>query len=65
MAGLLMEWIGRKRAVHLVSIPFLLGWLIIALSPNLFVLYIGRAITGVAIGRLYVNLFTSTVTIAK
>ncbi|XP_054278714.1 facilitated trehalose transporter Tret1-2 homolog [Macrosteles quadrilineatus] len=50
LSGLLMEWLGRKRAVQLVSIPFLLGWLIIACCNNLFFLCIGRAITGVAIG---------------
>ncbi|XP_046661074.1 facilitated trehalose transporter Tret1-like isoform X1 [Homalodisca vitripennis] len=50
LSGLLMEWLGRKKAVQLVSIPFLLGWLTIALSSNLFILCIGRAITGVAIG---------------
>uniref|UniRef100_A0A1B6DNR0 Major facilitator superfamily (MFS) profile domain-containing protein n=2 Tax=Clastoptera arizonana TaxID=38151 RepID=A0A1B6DNR0_9HEMI len=50
LSGILMEWLGRKRAVQLVSIPFFVGWLMIAFSQNLLILCIGRAITGMAIG---------------
>lgn len=50
LSGVLMEWLGRKRTVQLVSLPFLIGWIMIALSPNMITLCIGRAITGMAIG---------------
>lgn len=50
ISGVLMEWLGRKRAVQLVSLPFLIGWIMIALSQDMVTLCIGRAITGVAIG---------------
>lgn len=52
LSGILMEWLGRKRAVQLVSIPFLIGWIMIAVSQDLLTLCIGRAITGMAIGKL-------------
>lgn len=50
LSGVLMEWLGRKRTVQLVSLPFLIGWIMIALSHDMITLCIGRAITGMAIG---------------
>ncbi|XP_044764135.1 facilitated trehalose transporter Tret1-like [Coccinella septempunctata] len=49
-SGVLAEYMGRKIAIQLTTIPFLLGWLCIGLSTQLKWIYIGRIITGIAAG---------------
>ncbi|XP_072159152.1 facilitated trehalose transporter Tret1 isoform X2 [Bemisia tabaci] len=50
LSGVCMEIFGRRTAVQLTSLPFLIGWTIIALSQTLTTLCIGRFISGMAIG---------------
>jgi len=51
MSGVFMQTLGRKTTVQLTSIPFLIGWTIIGLSTNVTNIYLGRFISGVAIGK--------------
>jgi SP family facilitated glucose transporter-like MFS transporter 8 len=50
LAGILMEMFGRKTTVKLTSLPYIIGWVLISLSDNIFKLYAGRFISGVAVG---------------
>jgi len=45
--GSLLEHIGRKRTMVLITIPFTIGYLLMGLSQNVLMLYAGRFITGV------------------
>jgi SP family facilitated glucose transporter-like MFS transporter 8 len=47
-----MEIFGRKTTVKLTSLPYIIGWVLISLSDNIFKLYAGRFISGVAVGKL-------------
>ncbi|KAK9505293.1 hypothetical protein O3M35_009383 [Rhynocoris fuscipes] len=49
-SGLLAEAVGRKTTIQITALPFLIGWLLMALSPTKTLLCIGRFITGFAIG---------------
>nr|CAD7596399.1 unnamed protein product [Timema genevievae] len=49
-AGILMEIFGRKTTVKMTSLPYLVGWILIALSDNIVKMYVGRFISGLAVG---------------
>lgn len=60
VAGLCAEWLGRRSAIALASVPHAAGWLFIALSKSVPMLYVGRFISGIGMGManglyLYVN----------
>lgn len=51
LAGLTMDYLGRRSAILIFSLPFLFGWIIMYsayfLRPDgFFLLYIGRLVTG-------------------
>ncbi|KAJ3653787.1 hypothetical protein Zmor_013021 [Zophobas morio] len=50
LSGLLAEYVGRKKAIQISSIPFLVGWLCIGLADDIALLYAGRLVTGIAAG---------------
>ncbi|XP_076634432.1 facilitated trehalose transporter Tret1 [Colletes latitarsis] len=50
IAGLCAEWFGRRSAIALASLPHAAGWLLIALSKNVPMLYAGRFISGIGMG---------------
>ncbi|XP_031832720.1 facilitated trehalose transporter Tret1 isoform X3 [Nomia melanderi] len=50
IAGLCAEWFGRRSAIALASLPHAAGWLLIALSTNVPMLYVGRFISGIGMG---------------
>ncbi|RWS24063.1 solute carrier family 2: facilitated glucose transporter member 8-like protein [Leptotrombidium deliense] len=45
-----VEKFGRKGTLMLCSIPCVIGWIMIAYADNIYVLLIGRFLTGVAVG---------------
>lgn len=47
-----MDNFGRKRAQQLCCLVCLIGWLDIALSPNVAVLCVGRFLTGLCVGLI-------------
>lgn len=55
MSGTIMEVWGRKTTLQVASIPFLIGWLLMAYADNYMSLCVGRFITGVAIGKFLVG----------
>ncbi|XP_078033757.1 facilitated trehalose transporter Tret1 isoform X2 [Augochlora pura] len=50
IAGLCAEWFGRRSAIALASLPHAAGWLLIALSTNVPMLYVGRFVSGIGMG---------------
>ena len=52
LGGLLMERLGRCATHQLISVPYVLGWVIISLAHNTAMLYIGRFLTGLCVGMI-------------
>ncbi|XP_017774084.1 PREDICTED: facilitated trehalose transporter Tret1-like [Nicrophorus vespilloides] len=61
--GFICDKIGRKIAMLLLIIPFMLGWLIIIFATNIEMLYAGRFITGLICGAFCISvpLYTSEI----
>ncbi|XP_057814283.2 sugar transporter ERD6-like 6 isoform X3 [Cryptomeria japonica] len=62
VSGLLADYIGRKGALVVASIPNILGWIAICLAKDSSFLYIGRSLTGLGVGIIS---FTVPVYIAE
>lgn len=50
ISGMLADWLGRKKTILLTALICILGATIISVSHSFFLLSLGRAITGLAIG---------------
>lgn len=50
LAGWMMEKQGRKRTLLFSSLPFLLGWLLIAYGSSVNIMHLGRILTGFSSG---------------
>lgn len=48
--GVAMDFLGRKKTLILLGVPYFIGWLIIALAHSLPLILIGRFLTGFPIG---------------
>ena len=48
--GILADLVGRKHAMLIMVVPFILGWLLIICANSLLMLYIGRFIIGISGG---------------
>lgn len=55
LAGKLIDLIGRKSTLMVVSLPLILGWLCIAYANYVWMLLLGRFVTGFAAGILTVS----------
>ena len=53
MAGFFMEAWGRVNTIKIAIIPGLLGWLLIAIGTNFYMLLLGRIFTGLSSGIDY------------
>jgi MFS family permease len=49
-SGMLMEWLGRKRLMILLNLPFLAGWVLICTAPNYAVLCFASVVVGITVG---------------
>ncbi len=52
IGGVIMEKYGRKLAHLILNVPFIVGWIIIALATNITWILIGRFLTGFCVGLL-------------
>ncbi|XP_011859947.1 PREDICTED: facilitated trehalose transporter Tret1-2 homolog [Vollenhovia emeryi] len=50
VAGVCAECLGRRSAIALATLPHVIGWLLIALSRNVPMLYAGRFVSGLGTG---------------
>lgn len=55
LVGVLMETFGRKRVVQLAFIPLIFGWALISQSESILTIYVGRFMTGFAVGKIFLN----------
>lgn len=46
VCGTLMDRLGRMRLSTMICAPFVVGWLLIALSRNLYMIYAARVLSG-------------------
>ena len=49
LAGPLMERYGRRSTIVLACLPMIVGWICIAISTGMWLMYVGRVLTGVAV----------------
>jgi SP family sugar porter-like MFS transporter len=61
-SGKIVDYIGRKGALIVAAVPSIVGWLAIALEKKASLLYVGRLLTGFAMGAIS---FTVPVYIAE
>ena len=54
IAGLVVDWIGRKSSLLVAGVPLLLGWIMILIAWHPYVLYVSRVISGIGQGVIYV-----------
>ena len=54
IGGWAIDYFGRKGTIIMCSLPFELGWFLIAFAKNHEMLYAGRVISGVACGMITV-----------
>ena len=50
IGGWAVEFFGRKTALMLYSVPFAGGWLLISNAQEPWMLFVGRLLTGIAVG---------------
>ena len=50
IAGAMAQFYGRRSAIVLATLPHATGWLIIAFSSNVSLLYAGRFVSGIGTG---------------
>lgn len=62
VSGIMADYIGRKGALLVASIPNILGWVAISFAKSSLFLYIGRLLTGFGVGVIS---FTVPVYIAE
>ncbi|XP_043246973.1 facilitated trehalose transporter Tret1-like [Amphibalanus amphitrite] len=67
LAGSAMQALGRRSALVLVSLPAVLGWLLVTYAGSLTVLLLGRLLTGAAVGwtTVVVPTYLAEVTTAR
>lgn len=61
--GIICDYIGRKYAMLMLIVPFMIGWLLVIFAENLAMIYAGRFITGIAGGAFCVSapMYTSEI----
>lgn len=50
VCGSLMDYFGRVRLAKMICVPFVVAWLLIALSRNLYMIYAARVLSGICGG---------------
>ncbi|ODM88818.1 Facilitated trehalose transporter Tret1-2 [Orchesella cincta] len=50
LAGYILDRVGRRKSMVFLSFPLIIGWVLIAFSPSVVFMSIGRFLTGIAIG---------------
>ncbi|KAH9319297.1 hypothetical protein KI387_021066, partial [Taxus chinensis] len=53
VSGLIADYIRRKGALGIASVPNILGWIAISFAKDSSLLYIGRSLTGLGVGIIH------------
>lgn len=54
IAAFIVDWLGRKSSLLIASVPLAIGWILIIIAWNPYVLYVSRFISGIGQGIVYV-----------
>ncbi|KAL0860763.1 hypothetical protein ABMA27_009308 [Loxostege sticticalis] len=54
--GLISQHFGRKKTLLYLALPLVVSWLLVASSPNVYGLYVGRFVGGIAVGAFSVGI---------
>lgn len=54
LVGTVVDLIGRKRTMLALIIPFTVGWALVIWAQNVYMLYVGRFLLGIAGGAFFV-----------
>ncbi|XP_011137507.1 facilitated trehalose transporter Tret1 [Harpegnathos saltator] len=54
LAAFIVDWLGRKTSLLIAGVPLTVGWLLIVIAWNPYVLYTSRFISGIGQGVVYV-----------
>ena len=60
IGGWAIEYFGRKTALMVYSVPFATGWLLISNAKHGWMLFLGRILTGIAVGSTSLTVPVST-----
>lgn len=55
-AGLISEYFGRKKTLLYLALPLVVSCILVASSPNVYGLYVGRFVGGIAVGAFSVSI---------
>lgn len=55
-AGLISEYFGRKKTLLYLALPLVVSWILVASSPNVYGIYVGRFVGGIALGAFSVGI---------
>ncbi|XP_047539807.1 facilitated trehalose transporter Tret1-like isoform X4 [Vanessa atalanta] len=55
-AGLISEHFGRKKTLLYLALPLVVSWILVASSPNVYGIYVGRFVGGMAVGAFSVGI---------
>lgn len=64
IGGWAMDYFGRKTSIMLYTVPFATGWLLIANSKYGWMLFVGRLLTGIAVGCTSLTVPVSHISLA-
>lgn len=51
-SGSIAEYFGRKKALFVVNIPYVIGWYLLYSSSHLWEIFLGNATLGLAVGLM-------------
>ncbi|XP_014608927.1 PREDICTED: facilitated trehalose transporter Tret1-like, partial [Polistes canadensis] len=54
IAAFIVDWLGRKSSLLIAALPLTIGWILIIIAWNPYVLYASRFISGIGQGIVYV-----------
>lgn len=54
IAAFIVDWLGRKSSLLIAAVPLTIGWILIIVAWNPYVLYASRFISGIGQGIVYV-----------
>jgi SP family facilitated glucose transporter-like MFS transporter 8 len=49
-SGFIVQWLGRRKSLMLINIPYFLGCVIISTAPSITVLFLANILLGTTVG---------------
>lgn len=55
ISGPLLQFCGRQKTIMILTLPYIIGWALIGLASTIFMVLMGRLLTGLAAGWFVIN----------